>query len=72
MELVEDIYKELDNHGVANLPLVVGGIIPQEDEQVLRSRGVSDVFTPKDIDMNAIMVRMVDIIRERHGLDSAA
>ncbi|NND66616.1 MAG: protein meaA [Halioglobus sp.] len=72
MELVEDLYAELEKHGVGHLPLVVGGIIPQADEQVLRSRGVADVFTPKNIDMNAIMGRMVDIIREHHGLDSAA
>jgi len=72
MGLVEDIHRELDALGVGDLPLVIGGIIPRDDAQLLLDRGVRAVFTPKDSDMNAIMHSMVDIIRQANGLDSAA
>jgi (2R)-ethylmalonyl-CoA mutase len=69
LELVEDILSELDRAGIADTPVVVGGIIPVEDARVLRSKGVAAVYTPKDIDMNRIMMDMVDIIRQSNGLD---
>jgi len=72
MELVEDICRELEAAGLAGLPLVIGGIIPAADARALQARGVKAVFTPKDVDMNAIMGDMVDIIRQANGLDSAA
>ena len=72
MELVEDICKELQSAGIEDIPLVIGGIIPEEDAQQLLASGVRAVFTPKDIDMNAIMGDMVGIIRAANGLDDAA
>jgi len=72
MELVEDIRAELADIGANDLPLVIGGIIPEDDAARLLSQGVQAVFTPKDVDMNAIMNRMVDIIRRHNGLDALA
>jgi (2R)-ethylmalonyl-CoA mutase len=72
MELVEDVFKELQEVGLPDLPLVIGGIIPEEDARQLLSSGVKAVFTPKDVDMNAIMVEMVNIIRDSNGLDAVA
>jgi (2R)-ethylmalonyl-CoA mutase len=69
LELVEDIRGELDKLGLAALPLVIGGIIPEEDARRLEQLGVQAVFTPKDVDMNAIMGQMVDIIRRANGLE---
>jgi ethylmalonyl-CoA mutase len=68
MELVEDIRAELKKMGAGDLPLIIGGIIPEEDARVLKANGVQAVFTPKDVDMNAIMADMVNIIRRGHGL----
>jgi (2R)-ethylmalonyl-CoA mutase len=48
---------------------VVGGIIPDADAVWLRARGVAAVFTPKDYDANAIMVSVVNVIREARGMD---
>ena len=70
MELVEDMREELRKIGAENLPLVIGGIIPEEDAQALRDQGVQAVFTPKDHDMNAIMAAMVNIIRRNNGLEA--
>ena len=70
LELVEDIYSELEKIGATELPLVIGGIIPEDDARALRQQGVQAVFTPKDIDMNVIMADMVDIIRRANGLEA--
>ena len=72
MELVEAIHAELAEMGLGKVPLVIGGIIPEEDAEALRGKGLKAVFTPKDVDMNKIMDRMVSIIRENNGLESAA
>ena len=72
MELVEDILGQMRELGIGDIPLVIGGIIPEEDARRLEAQGVQAVFTPKDVDMNAIMGRMVDIIRRTNGLESAA
>jgi ethylmalonyl-CoA mutase len=72
LELVEDIHAELNKIGVTGVPIVIGGIIPEDDAQHLREQGVKAVFTPKDVDMNAIMTDMVNIIRRANGLEMAA
>ena len=68
LELVEDIHRELEKIGANGVPLVIGGIIPEEDARQLQAQGVQAVFTPKDVDLNAIMDNMVDIIRRANGL----
>ena len=72
MELVADIRDQLAAIGAQDLPLVIGGIIPEDDAAQLRAQGVQAVFTPKDVDMNAIMDQMVTIIRQHNGLEPLA
>jgi (2R)-ethylmalonyl-CoA mutase len=72
LELVEDIQSELEKIGAAGLPLVIGGIIPEDDAITLKAQGVQAVFTPKDVDMTLIMADMVDIIRRDNGLEDYA
>ncbi|MEM8659239.1 MAG: protein meaA [Pseudomonadota bacterium] len=69
LELVNDIQSELESIGAENLPLIIGGIIPEDDAETLLSHGVQAVFTPKDVDMNLIMTDMVNIIRRSNGLE---
>ena len=40
-------------------PVIVGGIIPENDADKLRDQGVSRVYTPKDFDLNKIMADIV-------------
>lgn len=68
LALVDDIYRELAALGSEAPPIVIGGIIPKVDAQALEQKGVKAVFTPKDVDMNSIMHRIVDIIRQTHAL----
>jgi (2R)-ethylmalonyl-CoA mutase len=44
------------------VPLVVGGIISAEDENVLRNMGVAAVYTPKDYALDAIMADIVRVV----------
>ncbi len=41
--------------------LVVGGIIPDEDATALKAMGVSKVYTPKDFELNSIMIDIVEL-----------
>ncbi len=68
MELADEIFKELKQVGLADIPVIVGGIIPVEDERVLLTKGVAAVYTPKNSDLNGIMLEIVDIIRQANGL----
>ena len=68
LELVEDLFRELKTVGLDKIPVIVGGIIPEEDAQNLRSSGVAAVYTPKDIDLNGIMKDLVNIIRQSNHL----
>jgi len=54
--------------GGEDIPVIVGGIIPKEDEPALLERGVAAVFTPKDYALTEIMDRIVTVIRRQHGL----
>ena len=48
-------------------PVVVGGIIPEEDAHVLKQLGVAAVYTPKDYDLNRIMDGLVGLV-ERYAV----
>ena len=49
---------------LADVPVVVGGIIPPEDAERLVASGVARVYTPKDFDLNAIMTDILAIVEE--------
>ena len=50
-----------------DVPVVVGGIIPEGDVPALRAVGVAAVFTPKDFDITGILRDVVALVAERHG-----
>ncbi|MEU4770710.1 protein meaA [Micromonospora sp. NPDC023644] len=54
--------------GRADLPVVVGGIIPAGDAKQLRAAGVARVFTPKDFALTGIIDELVTVVREANGL----
>ncbi|ANW17387.1 protein meaA [Streptomyces clavuligerus] len=67
--LVPDVLERLRAAGAAELPVVVGGIIPGADAEALRAAGVAAVFTPKDFGITEIISRIVDEIRTANQLD---
>jgi len=62
--LVVDVLEQLREVGLGELPVVVGGIIPEEDAERLRAAGVARVYTPKDFDLTRIMGEIVDVVSE--------
>ncbi|CAB4941567.1 MAG: protein meaA [Actinobacteria bacterium] len=65
LQLVPEIIDGLRSAGMADVPVVLGGIIPDDDAQALIELGVAAVFTPKDFDLTEIMAEIVGIIRAR-------
>src|SRR5205807_3109372 len=68
-ELVPAVLEAMRAAGAGDVPVVLGGIIPDTDAQVLRSAGVAAVYTPKDWDLNRMMRDIVALVAERHEID---
>jgi (2R)-ethylmalonyl-CoA mutase len=61
MPLVRELLAKLKEAGLSHIPVIVGGIIPDEDADMLRALGVSRVYTPKDFELNRIMMDIVTL-----------
>jgi (2R)-ethylmalonyl-CoA mutase len=70
-ELIPSVLDELRAAG-ADVPVVVGGIIPAADAQELLDAGVARVYTPKDFEVSKIMGDIVELVAERAGIGAAA
>ncbi|WP_284704176.1 protein meaA [Nocardioides bruguierae] len=69
MELVPAVLEGLHAAGADDVPVVVGGIIPDSDARALLERGVAAVYTPKDFGLTEIMGGIVEVVRAAQGLD---
>ncbi|MFC4352826.1 protein meaA [Fodinicurvata halophila] len=64
LALVRAVRERLQAFGLDDLPLVVGGIVPEADTSALEAAGAAAVFTPKDYDMTVILSRIVDLVEQ--------
>jgi (2R)-ethylmalonyl-CoA mutase len=64
LPLVKDVVSRLREATNADIPVVVGGIIPPEDASALKDAGVAAVYTPKDFELNRIMSDLVRIVED--------
>ncbi len=71
-ELIPAVLKALREAGIEDVPVVVGGIIPDADAAALRDAGVAAVYTPKDWDLNRMMRDIIELVAARGGIDVAA
>ncbi len=62
LPLVRDVVARMKDAGLQDVPVVVGGIIPPEDEIALKKNGVAAVYTPKDFELNRIMTDVLRIV----------
>jgi (2R)-ethylmalonyl-CoA mutase len=60
--LVEDMMEQMRAAGLGHIPVIVGGIIPDDDAQRLLGMGVAKVYTPKDFELNTIMMDIVTLV----------
>ena len=59
--LVEELMERMEAAGLAHIPVIVGGIIPDDDAKRLLAMGVARVYTPKDFELNTIMMDVVTL-----------
>jgi (2R)-ethylmalonyl-CoA mutase len=62
VELVQEVMRRMREQGLTDVPVVVGGIIPESDAETLRAAGVAAIYTPKDYDLTGIMSDIVEIV----------
>jgi (2R)-ethylmalonyl-CoA mutase len=60
--LITETLQRMRAAGLTDTPLVVGGIIPEDDAAALRAMGVAAVYTPKDFELNRIMLDIVGLV----------
>ena len=65
LPLVTEVLERMRAVGLAEVPVVVGGIIPAEDARALIEAGCARIYTPKDYDLTAIMADIVALVAER-------
>jgi (2R)-ethylmalonyl-CoA mutase len=61
LPLVEDLMQRMKESDLGHVPVVVGGIIPDEDAAKLTEMGVARVYTPKDFELNTIMADIIKL-----------
>ena len=59
MPLMQELMAKLQAAELNHIPVIVGGIIPDEDAQKLRAMGIARIYTPKDFELNRIMFDIV-------------
>ncbi|MGJ8628599.1 MAG: methylmalonyl-CoA mutase family protein [Sulfitobacter sp.] len=64
--LIEDLMAQMRDANLGHIPVVVGGIIPDEDADRLRTLGVARVYTPKDFELNMIMQDIISLADPAH------
>jgi ethylmalonyl-CoA mutase len=62
VSLVREVVQRLREAGLGEVPVVVGGIIPPEDVNILKQCGASAIYTPKDFQLNDIMMGIVKLV----------
>jgi (2R)-ethylmalonyl-CoA mutase len=65
--MTREVLAKLKAAGLANVPVVVGGIIPPEDAAVLKAEGIAAIYTPKDFAINAIIRDVAGVVEKSLG-----
>ena len=63
--LIADVMKRLGEANLSHIPVIAGGIIPEDDAEKLRAMGVAAVYTPKDFELNKIMADIITLVDPR-------
>jgi len=67
MSLVPAMLTQLTEAGMRDVPLIIGGIIPEDDARELRKMGVAGVYTPKNFELTRIMEEILDLIDRKEA-----
>jgi (2R)-ethylmalonyl-CoA mutase len=64
LDLVQEVVRVMRAEGLGDVPVVVGGIIPDADALVLKQMGVARIYTPKDFKITDIMGDIVKLVEQ--------
>lgn len=67
-DLIPEVMRKMKERGIGNIPVILGGIIPQNDIQGMCNAGVKRVYTPRDFDLNKIMMEITDVVAEANNI----
>ena len=62
--LVREVMNRMRASGLGDVPVVVGGIVPAEDVNILKQLGVKPVYTPKDYRLNELVTEIAGLVAE--------
>jgi (2R)-ethylmalonyl-CoA mutase len=71
LSLAREVIARLKDAGLADVPVVVGGIIPPHDADALKQAGAVAIYTPKDFELNRILSDVVRIVERAAGRDAS-
>ena len=66
LSLVAEVQRLMAAEGL-DIPIILGGIIPEDDRDNLRNQGIAAVYTPKDFDISRIMDEIAHLVAARRG-----
>jgi (2R)-ethylmalonyl-CoA mutase len=66
--LIPEVMRKMEERGIGNIPVILGGIIPQNDIPGMYSAGIKKVYTPRDFDLNKIMMEIADVVAEANNI----
>jgi (2R)-ethylmalonyl-CoA mutase len=68
LKLVPEVLRGLKERGLEKLPVLLGGIIPENDIRKMPPESIRRVFAPRDYNLNRIMSEIVDIVAAANAL----
>jgi len=69
LKLVPDVIRRMKERGLENIPVVLGGIIPQKDVEKMDQEVIRKVYAPKDYNLNKIMSEIADVVAAANQID---
>ena len=65
--MTREVLAKLKAAGLGHVPVVVGGIIPPADAEILKAEGVAAIYTPKDFAVNGIIHDIAGVVERAAG-----
>jgi (2R)-ethylmalonyl-CoA mutase len=67
LTLIPRVTQLLRERGLSDVPVFVGGVIPEADQKTLQQGGVARVYTPGQATLTQIIGEIVDVVAETRG-----
>jgi (2R)-ethylmalonyl-CoA mutase len=68
LQLVPEVVRCMKERGLGDTPVILGGIIPEEDVGKMQIENIKKVYAPKDFNLNRIMSEIADVVAEANSV----